>query len=84
MALLLQLTIAGIWATTVVMQTRRLFRLARVAQLRRWEDERLRSGLNRLWWWLGQDEFWRGVSPDCLRAIELSLMTLLIGWGLAL
>jgi hypothetical protein len=82
MALLLQLMIAGVWATTLVMQTRRLFRLACVAQLRQWEEVRLRSGINRIWWWLGQDEYWRGVQPDCLKAIELSLMIFLIGWGM--
>jgi hypothetical protein len=82
MALFLQLMIAGVWSTTLVIQTRRLFRLACVAQLWQWEEVRLRSGLNRIWWWLGQDEYWRGVQPDCVKAIELSLMILLIGWGL--
>ncbi|NNJ10912.1 hypothetical protein EKD04_011270 [Chloroflexales bacterium ZM16-3] len=80
MALFLQLMITGVWATTLVMQTRRLLRLACVSQLRQWEEVRLRSGINRIWWWLGQDEYWRGVHPDCIKAIELSLMIFLIGW----
>jgi hypothetical protein len=83
MALLFQLLIAGVWASTVIVHTRRLFRLAHVAQLSRWEDVRLRSGVNRLWYWLGQDEFWRGVQPDCVRAIEVSLMVFLIAWGMS-
>jgi hypothetical protein len=83
MALLLQLMIAVVWATTLILQTRRLFRLACVAQLREWQEVRLRSGLNRIWWWLGQQEYWRGVRIDCIKAIELSLMVFLIGLGLA-
>jgi hypothetical protein len=84
MALLLNLLIAGVWAATLIIHTRRLFRLACVTQLSRWEEPRLRSGLTRLWWWLGKNEFWDGVHPDCLRAIEISAMIFLIAWGLAL
>jgi hypothetical protein len=85
MALLLQLVITGIWASTVLVHTRRLFRLACVSQLSRWDEQvRLRSSLSRMWWWLGQDEFWRGVRPDCLRAIELSLIIFLLAWSVAL
>lgn len=84
MAMLLNLMLAAIWASTLVIHTRRLFRLACVEQLRRWEAERLRSGLNRIWWWLGQDEFWRGVTPDCLRAIELTAMIFVIAVGMML
>lgn len=83
MALLLQLIIAGVWASTIVVHTRRLFRLACVAQLQKWENIRLRSGLNRIWWWLGKDEFWNGVRADSQRAIEISLMIFLIAWGLS-
>lgn len=84
MPLLLHLMMAGVWASTVVIHTRRLFRLARVEQLARWEDRvRLRSGANRIWWWLGQQEFWRGVIPDCLRAMEITAMIFLIAWGMS-
>ncbi|MGB9634491.1 MAG: hypothetical protein ACPL8I_14230 [Chloroflexaceae bacterium] len=84
MPLLLHLMMAGVWASTVVIHTRRLFRLARVEQLARWEDHvRLRSGANRIWWWLGQQEFWRGVIPDCLRAMEITAMIFLIAWGMS-
>ena len=84
MPLLLNLMLAGIWASTLVIHTRRLFRLACVEQLRNWEELRLRSGLNRLRWWLGKDEFWRGVIPDCLRAIELTAMIFVIALGMLL
>jgi hypothetical protein len=84
MPLLLHLMIAGVWASTLVIHTRRLFRLARVEQLRNWEERRVRSGLNRIWWWLGQDEFWRGVLPDCLRAIEISALIFIIALGMSL
>lgn len=84
MPLLLHLMMAGVWASTVVVHTRRLFRLARVEQLARWENEvRLRSGVNRIWWWLGQHEYWRGVIPDCLRAMEITVMIFLIAWGMS-
>ncbi|MGQ9926159.1 MAG: hypothetical protein ACUVS4_04725 [Chloroflexaceae bacterium] len=84
MPLLLHLMMAGVWASTVVIHTRRLFRLARVEQLARWEDHvRLRSGANRIWWWLGQQEFWHGVIPDCVRAMEITAMIFLIAWGMS-
>lgn len=78
MALVLQMLVATIWAATTIIHTRRLMRLACVAQLRHLEKKRLRLGLNRVWWWLGQDEFWRGLSVDTLRSIELTLMIFLI------
>ena len=81
MVTFLHLLIAGVWASTLVIHTRRLLRLACVAQLQRWERERLRSGLSRIWWWLGQDTFWSAVWPDCARAIEVSLMVFLIVLG---
>lgn len=83
MALLFQLLIATVWAATVIVHTRRLFRLAHVAQLSRWEEVRLRSGMNRIWYWLGQDTFWNGVRVDCARAIEISLIVFLMAWGMS-
>lgn len=84
MPMLLHLMLAGVWASTVIIHTRRLFRLARVEQLRHWEEVRLRSGLNRIWWWLGQNEFWDGVRPDCLRAIEVTTLIFIIAWGMSI
>ncbi|NTU79776.1 MAG: hypothetical protein HGA45_10305 [Chloroflexales bacterium] len=82
MPVLLHLMMVGVWGMTFVIHTRRLLRLARVNQLRHWDDSR-RLGLNRIWWWLGQDEFWHGVRPDCLKAIELTTMIFLIAWGMS-
>lgn len=84
MAALLQLLITGIWASALVIHTRRLFRLARVTQLRRWDGVRWRSGLNRLWWWLGQDEFWHDVRADGMRCVQLTCMIFLLAWGLSM
>ncbi|MFV9507661.1 MAG: hypothetical protein AB4911_24180 [Oscillochloridaceae bacterium umkhey_bin13] len=83
MPLLLHLVMMGVWSMTVAIHTRRLLRLARVEQLRNWEDTRVRMGMSRIWWWLGQDEFWRGVMPDCLKAVEVSVMIFLIAWGMS-
>lgn len=82
MTLLVQLIIVWVWSMTFVIHTRRLLRLARVEQLRHWDDSRRRR-LNRIWWWLGQDEFWHGVRPDCLKAIELTIMIFLLAWGMS-
>ncbi|NJM05774.1 hypothetical protein HC891_05625, partial [Candidatus Gracilibacteria bacterium] len=49
----LQLMVVCVWAATMTVHTRRLLRLACVEQLRRWEGLRVRSSLNRIWWWLG-------------------------------
>jgi hypothetical protein len=81
MPVLLQLLLAGVWASTVIVHMRRLFRLACVAQLRNWEEVRLRSGWNRIWWWLGQDEFWTRVRYDTWQAIQVTLMIFLIAWS---
>lgn len=82
MATIMHLLVAGVWATTMIIHTRRLFRLACVTQLRKWEKVRLRSGLNRIWWWLGQDEFWDKLRIDTLRSIEITMMVFLIAWGM--
>lgn len=83
MSVLLQLMVVGVWSMTFVTQTRRLLRLARVEQLRNWGDESRRLGLNRIWWWLGQNEFWHGVQADSLKAIELTAMIFLIAWSIS-
>ena len=83
MPVLLHLVMVGVWGLTIVSSTRRLFRLAKVAQLRNWSEEnRLRGGWNRICWWLGQDSFWIGVRGDAIRALEISLMIFLIAWSM--
>ncbi|MFP4441434.1 MAG: hypothetical protein ACLFVO_29750 [Chloroflexaceae bacterium] len=79
---MLLLVISTIWAATLIIHTRRLFRLAKVEQLQR--DLRFRVGLNRIWWWLGQDQFWQDVHMDGVRAIQLTLSIFLVAWGLNL
>lgn len=83
MSVLLQLMVVGVWALTVVTSTRRLLRLARVEGLRNWGEDRRRYGLNRIWWWLGQNEFWHEVQSDCLKALELTAMIFLVAWGIS-
>ncbi len=79
---MLLLVISTIWAATLIIHTRRLFRLAKVEQLQR--DLRFRVGLNRIWWWLGQDQFWQDVQLDGARAVQLTLSIFLVAWGLNL
>ncbi len=82
MAALLQLMLVGMWGFTLIFHMRRLMRLARVETLRRWDGGQFRTGLNRIWWWLGQDAFWRGVQIDGMRCVEITLMSFLLVWGL--
>lgn len=77
---MLLLVISAIWAATLIIHTRRLLRLAKVEQLQ--PDVRLRVGLNRIWWWLGQDQFWNDVQLDGMRAVQLTLMIFVVAWGL--
>lgn len=84
MSLLLQLMITAIWAAHIIIHTRRLLRLAHVQQLQRWENIRLRSGLNRIWWWLGQQEFWCQVQTDSIACLQLTLMLFVMAWGLGI
>ena len=82
MTVLLQLLITAMWAANIVIHTRRLLRLAHVEQLQRWGDSRLRFGLSRIWWWLGQHSFWQQVQSDTLACVQLTLMLFLLAWGL--
>lgn len=83
MSVLLQLMVVGVWGMTFVIHTRRLLRLARVEGLRNWGEDAGRLGLNRIRWWLCQDEFWHGMRPDCLKAIELTMLIFLLAWGIS-
>lgn len=84
MLLMFQLLVTVIWGSLLAIHTRRLLRLARVEQLRRWDEQlRLRSGLNRIWWWLGQDEFWKDVRVDCVHCLQLTAMLFMAAWGVS-
>src|SRR5512147_1957620 len=79
--LIVQLVIVSIWGTMVGIHTRRLLRLAHIELAAPWQDQPLWRKLNRVWWWLGREEYWRGLVGDCARCVQLMLMILLLVWG---
>jgi hypothetical protein len=81
-AILLQLAIVTAWAATILRHTRRLFRLAQVNTARAAQDQTVRPLANRIWWWLGREEFWRTVQEDGFRCLEITLMVFLLVYGL--
>ena len=80
--ILLQLAIVGAWAATIVRHTRRLLRLAYANPARTSQNQTVRPLANRIWWWLGREEFWRTVQVDALRCVETTLMVFLLVYGL--
>ena len=80
--ILVQLAIVGAWATTVLRHTRRLLRLANVNPTWTLQDQTVRQGANRIWWWLGREEFWRTVQVDAFRCVEITFMVFLLAYGL--
>ena len=81
MGLFVQLAIIGIWTAALVIHARRLVRLAQLESLRPW-DHQLRRTLVRVWWWLGREEYWREVQSDGVRCMQLTLMLILMLWGI--
>ena len=81
-AILLQLAIVTTWAATILRHTRRLFRLAQVNTAWAAQDQTVRPLANRIWWWLGREEFWRTVQEDGFRCLEITLMVFLLVYGL--
>ena len=79
--MVVQLAIVGIWAAMLVVHTRRLLRLARVESLAQWGERRLRPKLDRVWGWLGREEYWRAVQVDVLRCMQMTFMMFLMVWG---
>jgi hypothetical protein len=80
-ALLVQVVIIGLWSAMLVIHTRRLLRLARVETLAQWGERNLKPKLNRVWWWLGREEYWRAVQVDGMRCMQLTFMMFLMVWG---
>jgi hypothetical protein len=78
---LLQCLIIGVWGATLTIHMRRLMRLARLRAPALPRDPQLRRKLERAWWWLGREEFWRGMQADLLQALQLSLLIVILGWG---
>ena len=81
-AILLQLAIVGAWADTIIRHTRRLVRLAYANPAWTWHDQTVRQRANRIWWWLGREEFWRTAQVDTLHCVELTLIAFLLVYGL--
>ena len=80
--ILLQLAIVAAWAATILGHTRRLLRLAHANPARTSQDQTVRPLANRIWWWLGREEFWRTVQVDALRCVEITLMAFLLVYRL--
>jgi hypothetical protein len=80
--ILVQLVIVGLWGFMLALHTRRLLRLAHVGSLAILRSPERRGSLQRLWWWLGREEFWRAVQADGLRCTQLTLMVFLAAWGI--
>ena len=76
--ILLQLAILAAWATTILRHTRRLLRLAYANPAWTPQGRTARPLANRIWWWLGREEFWRTVQHDALRCVEITLMAFLL------
>ncbi|KAB8145190.1 hypothetical protein F8S13_05000 [Chloroflexia bacterium SDU3-3] len=82
LAMLVQLSVVGIWSAMFVTNTRRLLRLAQAVSIDSLRNHPLRHRLNRVWWWLGREEFWRAVQFDCLHCVQLTLVLLMMAWGI--
>lgn len=76
-----QLAIVAMWAAMLVIHTRRLLRLAQVETLALWGERNLRPKLDRVWWWLGREEYWRAVQIDVSRCLQMTFMIFLMAWG---
>jgi hypothetical protein len=77
-AILLQLAIVGAWAATILRHTRRLLRLAYANPAWASKAQTVRPLANRIWWWLGREEFWRIVQADALHCVQITMMAFLL------
>ena len=82
-AMIIQTSIVGIWAAILVLHARRLMRLTQVIASAAPSERVLRYRLRRVWWWLGREEFWSAVKYDSLRCLQLTLMLVLLVWGMS-
>ena len=81
LAQLLHLVLAGVWVMTLGVAVRRLWRLAHVRQLVRWQGALgRRAGIQRIWWVLGRPEFWHELRLDMFRAVQVSLMIFAVAY----
>ncbi len=86
MLIVLQGAVTMIWAVLLTIHVRRLLRLSAqpgvTQHVRRRVQRQVRRRLERMWWWLGREEFWRTIHLDCLRSVQITLMIFAFGWGL--
>jgi hypothetical protein len=80
--MIVQFALVCLWGSVVSTHTRRLLRLAQVEAPPLWRRRRLRIQLERVWWWLGREEFWRAVQPDGVRCMQITIMVFIFAWGL--
>lgn len=80
MATLIQLAIISAWGGLIFLHTRRLYRMATVPVMAD-RGKYLRSKAERMWWWLGREEFWARIQRDSARCIEATLLVLIIALG---
>ena len=79
-AILIQMAIAAMWGALLTMHTRRLFRLAYARVESGTLNQHLRRRMQRVWWWLGREEFWRKVQDDTCHCLQITLMLFLLAW----
>lgn len=77
---LVQLAVIMLWSAALSIHARRLLRLARV-EAAPTTTKQIRQRLDRVWWWLGREEFWRAVQIDCLRCTQLTIMVFFLVLG---
>lgn len=77
--ILVEVVVVVMWSAVLFLHTRRLMRLANAVALSPTPQSGLRRRLHRAWWWLGREEFWRGVQQDGVSCIQLTVMLFMLG-----
>ena len=79
--ILVEVVVVVLWSAVLFLHVRRLMRLADAVALSPTPQSRLRQRLYRAWWWLGREEYWRGLQQDGVNCVQLTVMLFLIGLG---
>jgi hypothetical protein len=80
--MVIQLVLIGLWFGVLIVHIQRLLRLACVVTSSPLQDQCLRRRLQRVWWWLGREEYWWAVQDDALRCVQVTLMVMLLVSGM--
>jgi hypothetical protein len=75
-----ELIVIVLWSAALSIHTRRLLRLARIESAHT-AGNPIRQRLDRVWWWLGREEFWEAVQADCLHCMQLTIMVFFLVLG---